>query len=274
MLLDGERLKSKILDNLKKEIKSNRLNVKLAIIMIGDNDASKIYVKNKINSCKEIGIEVDEYLLDEKVTNTEVANLIDKLNANRSVTGIILQSPIPKHLNYNRLCSRIDGSKDVDGFTKNNIYNLYLNEKTIMPCTVRGIIYLLKDYNIKLCGSHCVIVGRGNIVGKPLIHALLNEDATVTIAHSKTKNLSELTKNADIVISATGIPHLITADMIKDKAVVVDVGVSRVDGKIVGDVDFDTVAKKAAFITPNPHGVGPMTVAMIMANLVDMAKER
>ena len=268
MILDGKTLKQKILDENKKIINDNNYKIKLAIILIGNNEASKIYIKNKELACNYVGIKVDKYLLDEETKEEDLIKLINKLNSDNEVTGIILQSPVPRQIDFNKCSGLIDAKKDVDGFTKENIYNLYLGVDTILPCTVKGIIRLLEDYKIKISGANVVIVGRGNIVGHPLGLAMLNKDATVTIAHSKTKNLKDITKNADILISATGIPHLIKEDMVKENATIIDVGVSKIDGKIVGDVDFLNVSKKASYITPNPGGVGPMTVAMIIDNLI------
>ena len=269
-LLDGKKVRDEVLEDLKQKIAENNLAIKLAIILVGNNEASKIYIRNKEKACKNVGIEVEKHLLDEKTREEDLIDLINKLNEDASVTGIILQSPVPSHIDFDKCSGLIKASKDVDGFTEENIYNLYLGNDTIMPCTVKGIIRLLEYYDIPLEGANVVIVGRGNIVGHPLSLALINKNATVTVAHSKTKDLSNVTKNADILISATGVAHLITRDMVKPGAVVVDVGVSRIDGHIVGDVDFDNVKDVASWITPNPGGVGPMTVAMIIDNLFMM----
>ena len=269
-LLDGKKVRDEVLEDLKQKIAENNLVIKLAIILVGNNEASKIYIRNKEKACKNVGIEVEKHLLDEKTREEDLITLINKLNEDASVTGIILQSPVPTHIDFDKCSGLIKASKDVDGFTEENIYNLYLGNDTIMPCTVKGIIRLLEYYDIPLEGANVVIVGRGNIVGHPLSLALINKNATVTVAHSKTKDLSNVTKNADILISATGVAHLITVSMVKPGAVVVDVGVSRIDGHIVGDVDFDNVKDVASWITPNPGGVGPMTVAMIIDNLFMM----
>lgn len=270
MILDGKTLKQKILDENKKIINDNNYKIKLAIILVGNNEASKIYIRNKELACNYVGIEVDKYLLDEETKEEYLIELINKLNSDNKITGIILQSPVPSQIDFNKCSGLINAKKDVDGFTKENIYNLYLGVDTILPCTVKGIIKLLEEYKIKISGENVVIVGRGNIVGHPLSLAMLNKDATVTIAHSKTNNLKDITQKADILISATGIPHLIKEDMIKENATIIDVGVAKIDGKIVGDVDFLNVSKKAKYITPNPGGVGPMTVAMIIDNLIFM----
>ena len=272
MIIDGKKERDIILDKLKKRIDENNLKIKLAIIEVGGYPANLIYIKNKVKACEKVGIQVLQFNMDSNTTEEELINLVIKLNNDATVTGIIIQSPVPNHIDFSKCCNLIDASKDVDGFTRDNIYNLYLNKETILPCTVKGIIYLLDRYNIPLKGANVVIVGRGNIVGRPLAIALLNRDATVTIAHSRTNNLQDVTKNADILIAAAGYPHLITGDMVKDGATVIDVGVSRVNDKVVGDIDYENVSKHVKYITPNPGGVGPMTVAMILDNLVEMAE--
>ncbi len=272
MILDGKKLREELLANYKNIIEKENLKIKLAIIQVGDNEASNIYVKNKEKYCNMVGIKTDIYKLSSDTKEEELINLIDKLNKIKEVTGIILQSPVPKHIDYDKCSKTILSSKDVDGFTKENIYKLYMNEDTIMPATVKGIIVLLKKYNINIDGSNVVIIGRGNIVGKPLSLALTNENATVSLLHSHTKDITKYTKEADIIISACGTPNIITSDMIKDNSVVIDVGVNRINGKIVGDVDFESVSKKASYITPNPGGVGPMTIAMIIDNLIKLKR--
>ncbi len=272
MILDGKKLREELLASYKNIIEKENLKIKLAIIQVGDNEASNIYVKNKEKYCNMVGIKTDIYKLSSDTKEEELINLIDKLNKIEEVTGIILQSPVPKHIDYDKCSKTILSSKDVDGFTKENIYKLYMNEDTIMPATVKGIIVLLKKYNINIDGSNVVIIGRGNIVGKPLSLALTNENATVSLLHSHTKDITKYTKEADIIISACGTPNIITSDMIKDNSVVIDVGVNRINGKIVGDVDFESVSKKASYITPNPGGVGPMTIAMIIDNLIKLKR--
>ena len=273
MILDGKMVRDKILDELKIKIKEENLSIKLAIILVGNNEASKIYIKNKEKACNYVGIAVEKYILPEDTEEQTLLELIKKLNADINITGIILQSPVPEYIDYDKCSNLINHQKDVDGFTRDNMYNLYLGKDTILPCTVKGIIKLLEYYKIPISGSNVVIVGRGNIVGHPLSLALENLNATVTLAHSKTKNLGDVTKNADILISATGVKHLITKDMVKKGATVIDVGVTRENGHIYGDVDFDSVSDVAGYITPNPGGIGPMTVAMIIDNLIWM-KER
>ncbi|MBE6140290.1 MAG: bifunctional 5,10-methylenetetrahydrofolate dehydrogenase/5,10-methenyltetrahydrofolate cyclohydrolase [Firmicutes bacterium] len=273
MLLDGKKLRDKILEEIKVKISEEKIKAKLVIISVGDNEASKIYIKNKEKACLYVGIEVEKYILDKNVDEEFLIDLINSLNNDNDVTGIILQSPIPSHLNFDYVASFIDANKDVDGFTKENIYDLYLNQESLIPCTVKGIIRLLEEYEINLTGKDVLIVGRGKIVGLPLSIALLNKNATVTIAHSKTKDLKEKCLKADIIIAAVGAPKLIKEDMVKDGAIVVDVGISRVDGKVVGDVDYENVHDKCQYITKTPGGVGPMTVAMILENIL-IAKER
>ena len=274
MILDGKLVRDKILVDIKEKIKIGNFKIKLAIILVGDDEASKIYIRNKENACNFVGIEVEKFIFAKETSEEEIKNLIISLNNDNSVTGIILQSPVPGNIDFDKCSNLISEEKDVDGFTKNNIYSLYLGKETILPCTVKGIIYLLNYYKIPIEGENIVIVGRGNIVGHPLSLALLNLNATVTVAHSKSKDLSAITKNADILISATGFAHLIKKDMVKKNATVIDVGVARINGKIVGDVDFDEVKNVAGYITPNPGGVGPMTVAMIIDNLVWMYERR
>ena len=272
MILDGKKLRDELLVQYKEKIKEEKLNITLAIILVGNNEASKLYIKNKEKYCTEVGIKVDKYLLDEDTSEEVLINLIKDLNEDEKVTGIILQSPVPNGIDFDKCSGMILPSKDVDGFTKDNVYNLYLNKKSILPCTVKGIIKLLEYYNIEINGKNVAIIGRGNIVGKPLAMALENRNATVSLLHSKTKDLKMFTKDADIVVVACGIPKLLKKEMIKEDSVVIDVGISRVDGKIVGDIDFDNIKDIALFVTPNPGGIGPMTIAMIIDNLIEMGE--
>lgn len=272
MILDGKKLRDELLVQYKEKIKEEKLNITLAIILVGNNEASKLYIKNKEKYCTEVGIKVDKYLLDEDASEEVLINLIKDLNEDEKVTGIILQSPVPNGIDFDKCSGMILPSKDVDGFTKDNVYNLYLNKKSILPCTVKGIIKLLEYYNIEINGKNVAIIGRGNIVGKPLAMALENRNATVSLLHSKTKDLKMFTKDADIVVVACGIPKLLKKEMIKEGSVVIDVGISRVDGKIVGDIDFDNIKDIALFVTPNPGGIGPMTIAMIIDNLIEMGE--
>lgn len=275
-ILDGKEVARKIRENLKgkvAELKEQGIIPKLAVIMVGDDSASKVYVRNKSKACEEIGIEYEEFLLDSTVQMDELLNLIEKLNNDASIHGILLQSPIPKHLDINLAFKAINYKKDVDGFNPINVGKLCLGQETFIPCTPFGIIKILEDYNIEIEGKNVVVMGRSNIVGKPMAQCMLNKDATVTVCHAKTKNLSDFTKNADILVVAIGKAKFVTSDMVKEGAVVIDVGINRNDeGKICGDVDFDNVSKKASYITPVPGGVGPMTIAMLMNNIVKAAK--
>lgn len=277
IILDGKALAKKIRQDVKSEVeelKKQGLILKLAVIMVGDDSSSIIYVRNKSKACEEVGIEYEEFLLNSNINMKELLDLIDELNNREDVTGILLQSPIPSHLDINEAIQRISYKKDVDGFHPINVGKLILNQDCLMSCTPYGIMKLLYEYDIDINGKNAVIVGRSNIVGKPMIANLLNKDATVTICHSKTQNLSEYTRNADILICAIGKSKYITRDMIKDGAIVIDVGINRDEnGKISGDIDFDNVYDKVEYITPVPGGVGPMTIAMLMNNVVKAAKQ-
>ncbi|MBQ6538953.1 MAG: bifunctional 5,10-methylenetetrahydrofolate dehydrogenase/5,10-methenyltetrahydrofolate cyclohydrolase [Bacilli bacterium] len=269
ILIDGKKYRDELLEEYKKKVED--LSISLAIIQVGNNEASNLYITNKIKYSSQVGINVEYFNLDTE-DEKEVEELINQLNENDNITGIILQSPTP-NMNYDRLAEMIDSKKDVDGFTKENIYKLYMKEEAIIPCTVKGIIKLLDHYNIPISGSNICIIGRGNIVGKPLALALTNRDATVTLCHSKTKKLKDITKKADIIISAVGKPNMITEDMVKKDFVGIDVGINKVNGKTVGDFDFENIKDKASYITPVPGGVGPMTIAMIIDNLIEMAEK-
>lgn len=275
VIIDGKELSKKIREQVKSEVEElNKKGIKpkLAVIMVGEDPASKVYVRNKSKSCNEVGIEYEEHLLGQDTTMEELLELIDKLNNRKDIHGILLQSPVPNHLNIYDAFEKIDFKKDVDGFNPINIGRLALNRQTFISCTPYGVIKMLEEYNIEIKGANVVILGRSNIVGKPLSQCLLNKDATVTICHSKTKNIEEITKNADILISAIGKPKFVTQDMVKQDAVVIDVGINRLETGLVGDVDFENVSKKASYITPVPGGVGPMTIAMLLNNVVIAAK--
>ncbi len=272
MLLDGKMVRDALLENAKQEIEKEHLDLTLAIIYAGHYEPSEKYINNKKKFCKRVGIKVNLYEMPDVKSEEEIITLIEKLNKDNSVNGIILQSPIPKGLDIEECIKHIDPRKDVDGFTKESFYKLAHNLPGLRACTPKGIIKLLEYYNIELSGKKVCIIGRGNIVGKPLIFEILNKDATVTIAHSKSGNLKEITLNSDVIVSAVGKPHIITENMVKDGAIVVDVGITVIDGKIVGDVDFDNVKNKCSYITPNPGGVGPMTIAMIIQNVIDAYK--
>lgn len=275
-IINGKELSIKIRMQVKEkvqELQKKGIKPRLAVIMVGEDKASKIYVKNKSKACNEVGIEYEEFILNVNIEMDELLELIRKLNERKDIHGILLQSPIPKHLDIYKAFQTIDYRKDVDGFHPINIGRLALNRKTFISCTPYGIIKMLEEYKIELQGANVVILGRSNIVGKPLAQSLLNKDATVTICHSKTKNLEEITKKADILISAIGKPKYVTENMVKQGAVVIDVGINRLEtGEVVGDVDFEEVAKKASYITPVPGGVGPMTIAMLLHNVVIAAE--
>lgn len=276
-LINGKELAFKIRQDLKSEVeelKQKGINPKLAVIMVGNDKASEVYVRNKSKACEEVGIEFEEFLLDENTKMEELLNLINELNNRNDVHGILLQSPIPKHLDIRLAFDTIDYRKDVDGFNPINVGKLLIGEDGFISCTPYGVIKMLEEYDIEIEGKHAVVVGRSNIVGKPVSQCLLNKNATVTICHSRTTNLSEITKQADILVVAIGRPRFVTKDMVKDGAVVIDVGINRNDeGKLVGDVDFEEVEKIASYITPVPGGVGPMTIAMLMNNVVKAARE-
>ena len=274
-IIDGKELAKKIRNDLKIEvekIKQEGINPKFAVILVGEDKASKIYVKNKTKACIELGIEFEEILLEENIQMQELLNIIENLNNREDIHGILLQSPIPNHLDINEAFRTIKPEKDVDGFNPVNVGKLSLNQDCFVSCTPFGIIKMLENYNIEIEGKRAVVIGRSNIVGKPAAMCLLNKNATVTICHSKTKDLKEITKTADILVVALGKPKFITQDMVKENAVVIDVGINRTEDGIVGDVDFENVKEKTSYITPVPGGVGPMTIAMLMNNVIKAAK--
>ena len=275
-ILDGKAVAKKIRKELKKEVeelKTKEITPKLAVIMVGDNSASQVYVRNKSKACEKAGIEFEEFLFDKDTTEEKLLDTIDMLNKDESVHGILLQSPVPKHINIQKAFEKISPKKDVDGFNAVNVGKLSIGQDAFISCTPYGIIKMLEEYNIETEGKHTVILGRSNIVGKPMIQCMLNKNATVTVCHSRTKNIAEITRNADILIAAIGKPKFVTEDMVKDDVVVIDVGINRMeDGTLCGDVDFENVSKKASYITPVPGGVGPMTIAMLIYNVVKAAK--
>ena len=278
VIIDGKELAKKIRANLKiecDELKKKNIKSKLAVIMVGEDPASKVYVRNKSRACEDVGIKYEEYLLDLNTTQKELVELIEKLNNDKTVNGILLQSPIPSNLDINEAFRTISPEKDVDGFNPINVGMLVLNQDTFVSCTPYGIMKMFEEYDIDLTGKNVVILGRSNIVGKPLIHCCLNKNATVISCHSKTQNLAQKAKEADVLISAIGKANFVTADMVKDGAVVIDVGINRLDnGKITGDVDFESVKEKASYITPVPGGVGPMTIAMLMNNVIKATRRQ
>lgn len=275
-LIDGKELARKIREQLRvesDELKEKGITSKFAVLLVGDNPASKVYIKNKSKACNDVGIEFEEITLSSDTSMEKLLEVIDELNERKDINGILLQSPIPKGLNIQEAFERINYKKDVDGFNPTNVGKLMIGQDCFISCTPYGIIKMLENYNIPIEGKHAVVIGRSNIVGKPLSQCLLNKNATVTICHSKTKDLAEITKTADILISAVGRLNMVTADMVKDGAVVIDVGMNRNEqGKLAGDVDFENVKEKASYITPVPGGVGPMTIAMLMNNVIKATK--
>ena len=269
MIIDGKLVSSKIKEELKQTIIEKKINPKLIVIQVGNDSASCVYIKNKLKFALEIGAICEHVRFDETVTTNELIEKIKIYNLDDEVNGIIVQLPLPKSIDSYKVINSIDPEKDVDGLTEVNAGKLISFNPGIISCTPYGVIKLLKYYNIPISGKNVVIVGRSNLVGKPLMSLFLMEDATVTCCHSKTIDLKKHTLNADILVVAVGKSNLITSDMVKDGAVVVDVGINRLDTGLCGDVDFDSVSKKASYITPVPGGVGAMTVAMLYNNLVD-----
>ncbi len=278
VIIDGKALSAKLKANLKikvEELKDGGVNPCLAVIIVGDNPASKVYVNNKKKSCAELGIKSLEYALPEETTEEELLKIIDELNEDKEVDGILCQLPLPKHICEKNVINAISPEKDVDAFHPENVGHIMIGDYTFLPCTPAGVMEMLKEYEIQVSGKNCVVVGRSNIVGKPMTMLLLKENATVTVCHSRTPDISEFTKKADILVSAVGKPGLITADMVKENAVVIDVAINRLEsGKLCGDVDFENVKEKASYITPVPGGVGPMTIATLMKNTVTSAENR
>lgn len=268
MILDGRKLSDKIKKDLSLEFSKLQQPAKLVVILVGDDPASKVYVRSKQRACSEVGVICEVVNMESTITQEKLIEKISELNNDKDVHGILVQLPLPKHLNENIIINTIDYKKDVDGFHLLNKGSLFNGLNSVVPATPLGVITLLKEYNIEIAGKNALVIGRSNIVGKPMAVLLLNNDATVTIAHRKTADLKQYTLMADIIVSAVGKPNFITADMIQDGAVIVDVGISRVDKKVVGDVDFDNVVQKAKAITPVPGGVGPMTIAMVLRNLL------
>ena len=273
LLIDGKRISAEIKDETKAkvaELKEQGVEISLAVVQVGDNPASCVYVRNKKKACEYVGIKSVSHELPEETTEEELLNLIDELNNDDTINGILVQLPLPKHMDENKVIDAISPYKDVDGFHLMNVGALSTGQKGFVSCTPYGIIQLLKRSNIEIAGKHCVVIGRSNIVGKPMSILMLRENATVTVTHSKTKNIKEITKQADILIVAIGKPKYIDSSYVKEGAVVIDVGIHRnEDNKLCGDVDFESVEKIASAITPVPGGVGPMTIAMLMKNCVD-----
>ena len=278
-IIDGKLVSAKIKEEIKHEIEEMKKNGKqipgLAVVIVGDDPASKVYVKNKHKDCEEVGMYSEEYALPENTTEQELLELVRKLNAKDDIHGILVQSPLPKHLNENIIFENIAPEKDVDAFHPENVGRITLGRYNFVPCTPMGVMELLKYYNIDPCGKECVVVGRSNIVGKPQALLFLHANGTVTICHSKTVDLAKITKRADILVVAMRQRQFIKAGMVKEGAVVIDVGMNKKDdGKLCGDVDFDEVEKIASYITPVPGGVGPMTRTMLLKNTLTATKSK
>ena len=272
IIIDGKAVSQKIKDSIKADVlnikaKDNK-DITLAVILIGDDAGSQVYVRNKEKACEKVGIKSATYRLDTNTTQAEAELLIKKLAADDTIHGILLQLPVPKHLNADRLVNLIPACKDVDGLTDENMMRLFTNKKGIKPCTPSGVLELLKSYEIPIVGKNIVIIGRSNLVGKPLSVMLTNENATVTLCHSKTQNIGAITKTADIVVCALGKPKFLTADMVKEGCVVIDVGINRLESGLCGDADFENILPKAYAITPVPGSCGPMTIAELLSNTV------
>ncbi|MBE6787543.1 MAG: bifunctional methylenetetrahydrofolate dehydrogenase/methenyltetrahydrofolate cyclohydrolase FolD [Ruminococcaceae bacterium] len=276
-LIDGKVISGYVKDRVKEEVsalKEQGVTTGLAVIIVGEDPASKVYVNNKKKACEALGIISEEYALSENTTQEELLALIDELNKKPTINGILCQLPLPRHLDEQAVINAIDPQKDVDAFHPQNVGKIMQGDYDFVPCTPAGIMEMLKYENIEIEGKTCVVIGRSNIVGKPMGMLLLHKNGTVTICHSRTKNLKEICRGADILVAAVGRPNFVTADMVKEGAVVIDVGINRVHNKLVGDVDFEAVKDKCEAITPVPGGVGPMTIAMLMQNTLTAAKKQ
>ncbi len=276
-IIDGKVISASVKERVKNEVevlKQNGITTGLAVIIVGQDPASKVYVANKKKACESLGIISEEYALDENTTQAELLDLINTLNNKKNINGILCQLPLPKHLDENEVINAISPEKDVDAFHPQNVGKIMLGDYDFVPCTPAGIMEMLEYEGIDINGKTCVVIGRSNIVGKPMSMLLLHKNGTVTVCHSKTENLKEVCLSADILVAAVGRPNFVKADMVKDGAVVIDVGINRVDGRLVGDVDFENVKEKCSAITPVPGGVGPMTIAMLMQNTLTASKKQ
>ena len=271
-IIDGNKIAKSILESIKNKVKSMKEKPGLALVMVGSNPASEVYVNFKEKDSKEAGFYCERYNLDEKTSQMDLINLLNQLNNNSKIHGVLVQLPLPKQIDEKLITDSILPKKDVDGFTTVNLGNLFSDKTIIAPATAVAVIHLIESTGIKIEGKNAVVIGRSNIVGKPTAMMLLEKNATVSICHSKTKNLAEYTKKADILVVAAGKPNLIKKEMVKEGAVVIDVGINRMGNKLIGDVDFEGVKEVAGFITPVPGGVGPMTITMLMKNTVTSAK--
>ncbi len=272
-IIDGKAVSQKVKDDIRAEIERDKLSIGLAVVIVGNNQASRVYVNNKKKACEVCGIKSYEYALPEETTEEQLLELVDTLNEDKNINGILVQLPLPKQINEEKIIERISPLKDVDAFHATNVGKIMIGNYAFLPCTPAGVMELIHSTGTEISGKECVVIGRSNIVGKPMAMLLLHENATVTICHSRTKNLAEVCRRADILVSAVGKADFVTADMVKDGAVVIDVGMNRnAEGKLCGDVKYDEVEPKASYITPVPGGVGPMTIAMLMKNTL-MAKK-
>lgn len=271
-IIDGKAVSARVKEEIRAEIERDGLDIGLAVVIVGDDPASRVYVNNKKKACEVCGIKSYEYALPAETSESELLGLIDVLNADAKVNGILVQLPLPKHLSEQKVIERISPLKDVDAFNAANVGRIMIGNYNFLPCTPAGCMELIHSTGIEVSGKECVVIGRSNIVGKPMAMLLLHENGTVTMCHSRTKNLAEVCRRADILVAAVGRAGFVTADMVKEGAVVIDVGINRnAEGKLCGDVCFEEAAQKASYITPVPGGVGPMTIAMLMKNTV-MAK--
>ncbi len=277
-IIDGKAVSQSVKDRVKAEVeklRENGIEVGLAVVIVGNNQASRVYVNNKKKACEACSINSYEYALPEETTQEELLELVDKLNADDKVDGILVQLPLPKQIDEHAVIARISASKDVDAFHAENVGKIMIGDYNFLPCTPAGVMELIHSTGVSVEGKDCVVIGRSNIVGKPMAMLLLHESGTVTICHSRTRNLAEICKKADILVAAVGKADFVTADMVKEGAVVIDVGMNRnAEGKLCGDVKYDEVEKKAGYITPVPGGVGPMTIAMLMQNTLTAAKSK
>lgn len=272
-IIDGKAVSQKVKDEIRAEIERDNLSIGLAVVIVGNNQASRVYVNNKKKACEVCGIKSYEYALPEETTEEQLLELVDTLNEDKNINGILVQLPLPKQINEEKIIERISPIKDVDAFHATNVGKIMIGNYAFLPCTPAGVMELIHSTGTEISGKECVVIGRSNIVGKPMAMLLLHENATVTICHSRTKDLAEVCRRADILVSAVGKADFVTADMVKEGAVVIDVGMNRnAEGKLCGDVKYDEVEPKASYITPVPGGVGPMTIAMLMKNTL-MAKK-
>ncbi len=276
-IIDGKAVSAAVKERVASEVaklKEQGVTTGLAVIIVGEDPASKVYVRNKEKACEFCNMYSEKIALPEDTTQGELLDIIDKLNNRKDINGILCQLPLPRHINEEAVINAISPEKDVDAFHPQNVGKIMIGDYDFLPCTPAGVMELLRAKDIEISGKHCVIIGRSNIVGKPMSMLMLHANATVTVCHSKTQNLKEIVKKADIIVAAVGRPKFVTADMVKQGAVVIDVGINRTDEGLCGDVDFEAVKEKAAAITPVPGGVGPMTIAMLMQNTLTAAKRQ